>query len=338
MAAFSRLNCSSHRRSSEDVIHYLMSFLGPEDLARWTQVDWHIHTLTKEFNKSVYDVRRVLKKHFSEEEIAVWHALLKITHAMISGSTALQLLSRVQYVDSDLDVYVQEDRSRPILSWLQHCYTQVSEAGWTPSPPQYRDRAITKVYTFVRTTSTRSRSVVQLILTKSNPLEAILNFGLTCVMNFITCDSAYSLFPKLTFDHPIAVMIGGRQDICSKLYAKYEKRGWEFKDQIIPAGQPAPSKRRYVGDVYCWIVPDVFQKVKVLRGLREGPLVKYINTFTLLHRPHPVFLFKPLRSPYFESCYTRARDRSTILFVKSVDQGASDKTMQAELEAWLLKK
>ncbi|TFK57821.1 hypothetical protein BDN72DRAFT_743052, partial [Pluteus cervinus] len=155
-------------------------------------------TLTHNFYGRAFDVTRPLRKHFTLKEMSGFHTRMKYAGALISGSTALQLFERVDYPNSDLDIYVQEDRCSALLQWLDNRYLLKSIFTRYPDTIQHQGRAFSKVYTFERNFNGKN-SIVQLIVTCNSPLEAILEFSLTCVMNFITHEHAYSLFPYLTF-------------------------------------------------------------------------------------------------------------------------------------------
>ncbi|TFK62845.1 hypothetical protein BDN72DRAFT_741317, partial [Pluteus cervinus] len=153
--------------------------------------------LSHNFYGRAFDATRLLKKHFTSKELAQFHIRMKYAGALISGSAALQLFERVNYPNSDLDIYVQEDRCNGLLAWLDNRYLLKSANRWNTDDDR-PGRAISKIYTFERNFHGQ-RSVVQLVVTCNSPLEAILEFSLTCVMNFITHEHAYSLFPHFTF-------------------------------------------------------------------------------------------------------------------------------------------
>lgn len=81
-------------------------------------------------------------------------------------------------------------------------------------------------------------------------------------MNFMTADTAYSMYPKATFDKRIALKFGYEwQERTERAYEKYTERGWEFVSdltwekvkEITPA--IAPDVIRYLDDEYTWRVP-----------------------------------------------------------------------------------
>ena len=82
------------------------------------------------------------------------------------------------------------------------------------------------------------------------------------VVNFITADMAYSLYPKATFDKRIALQFGYEwHEATEKAYKKYAERGWEFFSKLTwdkaKEIQPCivPDTIRYLDDEHTWRVP-----------------------------------------------------------------------------------
>ncbi|TFK59529.1 hypothetical protein BDN72DRAFT_732535, partial [Pluteus cervinus] len=216
-------------------------------LANFAKTCKRFRTLAHSFYGRAFDATRPLKKHFIPTEIVEFHARMKYADALISGSTALQLFERMDYPNSDLDVYVQEDRSNALLSWLEDRYLLTGASRWYKDPPRMH-RAISKVYTFERNFNGQ-HSAVQLILTSDHPLEAILEFNLSCVMNFITHEHAYSLFPYSTFVRREALLMNERHH--DAMYAKYYNRGFAIAD-LLEEDICVPRATRWVNDGQCW--------------------------------------------------------------------------------------
>ncbi|TBU53566.1 hypothetical protein BD310DRAFT_937845 [Dichomitus squalens] len=72
---------------------------------------------------------------------------------------------------------------------------------------------------------------VQVIVTKNTPMECILGFHSTCVMNVISYEKAYCLFPRATLEERrtlISSSCRGRSRHRAEGLAKYERRGYKL--------------------------------------------------------------------------------------------------------------
>ncbi|KAI0832865.1 hypothetical protein BC628DRAFT_1309080, partial [Trametes gibbosa] len=102
---------------------------------------------------------------------------------------------------------------------------------------------------------------VQIIVTKNTPMEAILAFHSTCVMNVLTYEKAYCLFPRATLEERRSLLSSscrGRSKRRAVGLAKYARRGFTLlsalaPDDIEPDPAPAPaaasSTSRYTGEL-----------------------------------------------------------------------------------------
>jgi hypothetical protein len=89
-----------------------------------------------------------------------------------------------------------------------------------------------------------------------------------CVMNLITCDKAYSIFPRATFeerrsliferDNRKVILNNKDTDLVAKSREKYEKHGWSFIEAYEILQQDPLSSfakgYRYLGDSNCWSI------------------------------------------------------------------------------------
>ncbi|KAK2464969.1 hypothetical protein APHAL10511_003045 [Amanita phalloides] len=222
---------------------------------------------------------RLLSPYFSNEEIKSFRKLQLFTGTVISGSTAVQLFGRTTYPKSDLDIYVEHRYCRdvawwltsigykynPTRSWQSMSFIEAFEASKTEDDvdsesledePEYTV-GIANIFDFVRAGSERK---VQLISATRCPMEVILNYHSTCVMNVITHNMAYSLFPYATFQQRRALACGTNGGNRSWARDKYRERGWEVERRFdTPEMRSIRSDfifgRRWVGDGRCWMIP-----------------------------------------------------------------------------------
>jgi hypothetical protein len=138
----------------------------------------------------------------------------------------------------------------------------------------YFGRGVANVYNFHKINPDRK---VQLITSYYAPLEIVLNFHssklvlsgsftliyiiiLACVMNLITHERAYSLYPHATFEEGRSLVIsteGSKQESARK---KYTERGWTMvetgqDEDVRNARSDFTPCRRHIGDSRCWTIP-----------------------------------------------------------------------------------
>jgi len=120
------------------------------------------------------------------------------------------------------------------------------------------------------------RPRIQLITTSASPLELVLRFHSSkihvifariiqftlcsaCVMNMITHDKAYSIFPWATFEERRSLIHVKDLEVEMMARLKYEGRGWQFingTDVNESRDRPASFIRgpRQLGDSRCWMI------------------------------------------------------------------------------------
>jgi len=116
----------------------------------------------------------------------------------------------------------------------------------------------TQVTTFTRANDEGDEVKVQLIVTKAPPIEMILtSFYMTAVVNIISWDCAYSIFPDITFIKRKAYQLKAMTVYYSNLCEKYYRRGWlclqvpRDDDRKWTLSLQTYGSRR-VGDSKCW--------------------------------------------------------------------------------------
>ncbi|KAK5271995.1 hypothetical protein LTR40_013929, partial [Exophiala xenobiotica] len=90
------------------------------------------------------------------------------------------------------------------------------------------------------------------------PIQAILaNFYTTAVVNIVTWNKAYSLFPKETLLEKKTFMLKLMDDYFETLLRKYVRRGWDLEEIVrredyTPSSSIQPVRR--LGDRFTWTV------------------------------------------------------------------------------------
>ena len=103
------------------------------------------------------------------------------------------------------------------------------------------------MYTF----SSPGRSV-QLIITYEPPVRRMLRtFGALHVMNFVTWDRAYSIFPHLSLDATTMCFVAATKPGDLRMFDKYFHRGFSCIALDVAKSYSEVREDRCVGDRYC---------------------------------------------------------------------------------------
>ncbi|KAL0575574.1 hypothetical protein V5O48_006390 [Marasmius crinis-equi] len=280
---------------TSDDLHF--SCLDPQDIIHYSQSCKAAYQQVQSYWRRALDIYRFLSPFFSREETRQFRILQALTGTLISGSSALQFLNRTPlYPGSDLDIYVEHRYCKPIALYLQDIGYEYKPQEFQPPTleaairmgsnnmddddvggGQYAtwnddsaERGFAGVYNMIR-----GEQKIQLITAKRSPMDIILRFHSTVVMNVISYAYAYSLYPKATFQKSYGLIID-HCDGAERIFSlqKYIKRGWrmidcegdewgspeenstQFKSTGLNVGNPLgilrTSQIRHLGDPYCW--------------------------------------------------------------------------------------
>ncbi|GJE97275.1 hypothetical protein PsYK624_134910 [Phanerochaete sordida] len=225
------------------------------------------HAAARSHIARCFNVHTHLSRYFASPQ--AFRELQERTGTLISGSTALQFFNRTRYASADLDLYCTYDARAEVGWWL------IERAGYTfhpnhrqdsyfglaldearpPGAPVEEDRygnlnGISAVYCFrrrVEDADGRDREVeVQLIVAYLNPMEAVLSFHSTVVLNVISYSHAYCLYPRATLEHRLALLLLPDRRVRRGVTDKYKKRGYAVLRRI-PAS-PSLSTSSAPGD------------------------------------------------------------------------------------------
>ncbi|KAG1815347.1 hypothetical protein EV424DRAFT_1412293 [Suillus variegatus] len=330
-----RASRMKHVFSNAPIYDSIFRNLSPRTLVRLSRTCHMIHEAVTRFCQRAYNINRHLSRYFPDP--LSFRSLQARTGLIISGSSALQFLDRSFYPESDLDIYCHPGHVYEVLEWMEsfwyrfepHKYQDASwrsqvSADWDGTVSRIRvldplhylheeDRVrstrysnIAEVYNFKRFMIIDEELValqVQVIETINNPIDTIMKYHSTCVMNIITFDAAYSFYPIATFEDRSALKIPGSRHRPDVL-AKYIKRGWRayslFRpgDLARPYESPfLPNITRWVGDRHCWTVPLDTSGVE-LRGALSPSSEQFSwdpstqSGWTLLTKPSSLANFK----------------------------------------------
>ncbi|KAI9058881.1 hypothetical protein FKP32DRAFT_1680214 [Trametes sanguinea] len=275
-----------------DLIDRLFGFLGPDDIARLRRLNRRVYWSIESYSRRAWDIDHFLMKWFDRSVLVQFFDQLERCNAVISGSAALQFLSRKSpYPTSDLDIFLPMENASQFGKWLQE------DAGYIFKPRSlgmsiHFDYEIWSmplryhllpgesgmqselsfggkfdVFDFYKPAQgdahhgAAERPHVQLIVVVGDPFKHILSFHSTVVMNVITARYAASLFPYSTFVRHVAWISrrgNYRGDYRQNWRVKYESRGFKFVDDRTPAVRPIGHEFRawrFLGDAGTWMIP-----------------------------------------------------------------------------------
>ncbi|EIW56989.1 uncharacterized protein TRAVEDRAFT_81046, partial [Trametes versicolor FP-101664 SS1] len=248
--------------------------LSPQDFLRLYRTCRLARDVVATFIKVAFDVNATLKR-FVPDPLA-FRSLQARTGTLISGSIALQFFDRAVYPESDLDLYVHSQHRREVGMWLL-------SMGYTFFPSRRQDPrfkttvlnaeqsrglhyvmpGVSAIYTFRRQVGEQHLKV-QIIVARRAPMEVVLGFHSTCVMNVISYEKAYCLFPRATLEERRSLLSWssqGRSKRRAEGLVKYASRGFKMLTHLhfaeYATHQPIrsfPLKPRWIGDTDTWVL------------------------------------------------------------------------------------
>ncbi|KAH8092515.1 hypothetical protein BXZ70DRAFT_951211 [Cristinia sonorae] len=262
-----------------NIIHDVIIFyLTPLEFLRLSRTCKLVHSIVRSYIKRTFNINRFLSRFFTDP--VSFRALQARTGTLISGSSALQFFDRTFYPKSDLDLYLQPFADREVAEWLfldgfkfvpnatqpNDWEDAIEEAttrlrNWNP---MYPSRSIHAVFDFSKPSphDPKVTLIVQCMVSQTTPIEIIMLFHSTCVMNVISWEKAYSLYPVATLHERrslISVMDKDASGGQAAAMVKYAERGFEMLRHIIhrmDVVDPSfPTTPRFMGDGMCWTLP-----------------------------------------------------------------------------------
>jgi hypothetical protein len=231
----------------------LWQHLGIQDIVNLTRTCKALQPLYRRLVNTQWNLNNRLKR-FVEDPME-FRRTLGMCGAIISGSFALQYFARVVWPESDLDIFAQQDHFESLSAFLtmREGYRLTDERLLE----DYASVGVRKVLVYRRTGS-EAVSEVQVILVETPPAIAVLKgFYMTAVVNFISCNKAFAIFPRQTFVQKRTYLLRDVDDHQSKLVKKYERRGWTTKrglDSHLDTARDSLKGCRWAGDQKSWTI------------------------------------------------------------------------------------
>ncbi|KAI0635011.1 hypothetical protein C8Q77DRAFT_1156368 [Trametes polyzona] len=269
----------------------ILSFCAPQVLLRLARVSKAAYCAVSDYKRRAFNVDKRLSRFFSDP--LAFRTLQARTATVISGSFALQFFDRTYYPDSDLDLYAHPDRGfievglylqsegyvyEP-YSWQLDDFCEEAERlcedikkplsridDEAEFASLYDMSSMRAVYTFVRrraadTLEGSATRQVQIIVSRTSPMASLLDFHSTCVMNMITYNAAYALYPHATFVRGVTLAINDKAPNARDALVKYSHRGWRTIANPSPLTFSLEPRAfqlnapRWVSDEHSWAIP-----------------------------------------------------------------------------------
>ncbi|KAI3336855.1 hypothetical protein HD806DRAFT_474993 [Xylariaceae sp. AK1471] len=187
--------------------------------------------------------------------------------ALIAGSFALQFFANKFWPESDLDISLREGGN--VNRFGQYLVEaegyelatthEINTFDYHEPLTGERIRGsqpllISRVLTYIKprdggdsSLSTGEKCKVQLIATYGQPVRAILNrYYTSCIVNFISWNKAYCIFPRATLLFHETVSLMEPVDRNVELHNKYSRRGWRLRTSpaFFRRDHPEPQRKK----------------------------------------------------------------------------------------------
>ncbi|THH14635.1 hypothetical protein EW146_g5727 [Bondarzewia mesenterica] len=174
------------------------------------------------YSRHAFDITRLLSRYFPDP--AAFRALQARTSMVIFGLNALDFFGRARHghvgAHSELEISVSSDMVEEVGAWLQDVgyvfvptlsQSDAFEYAVSYMEDEYERRealgefvgGVAGVHHFIKSTEGLK---VRVTAALRSPIEVVLSLQCTCAMNFITHETAYSLYPHATFESRVALV------------------------------------------------------------------------------------------------------------------------------------
>ncbi|KAK7696087.1 hypothetical protein QCA50_000730 [Cerrena zonata] len=188
----------------------VLSYCTPATFLRLSRTSQSAHAAVKSYMGRAFRLDSIYTRFFTSP--VAFRQMQARTGALVSGSAALQFFDRSYYPEADMDIYVFAGFRFEVAEFLfqdgyefvpeehQKSKFQLAALDSELNIGEYEFKGVITVFTFEKKKVDGKVVKAQIVLAANGPFEAILGFHSTCVMNVISCDTAYSLYPKATFE------------------------------------------------------------------------------------------------------------------------------------------
>ncbi|KAL1937077.1 hypothetical protein VTO73DRAFT_15132 [Trametes versicolor] len=281
-----------------NVVYYnLFSHLSPLELARLCKTSRDVRFAVNDYIQSVYNPHRLLSPFF--RDVSSFRSLQARTGSLISGHSALHFFNRSLRPTDPLDVYVYFHHRREVVDWLLDSgfrfSPSITQASGLDYAVEQGRRMQNETYPpdswecliFYRDGSHRN-ATVRVYIAMRSPMEMILHSHSTCMMNVISYEKAYCLFPRPTLHEHRGLLMKIKQG--HDVWRVYEiedvqARGFAMLDGLEPkelalscASSSFALGWRWIDDSASWVIHFDTHDI-------PPPPVRRTNSSALTHDP-----------------------------------------------------
>ncbi|KAI0349674.1 hypothetical protein OH77DRAFT_1414569, partial [Trametes cingulata] len=239
------------------------------------------HATVGAYLKTAFDINALLTRFFHDP--VAFRTIQARTATLISGTFALQFFDRNSRPASDLDLHVHPHHRREVGRWLLSigyvfAPRRGQNADFEITVRRHPDNAglqfiapgVTGILTFYKTTEGQPLKI-RIVVARRTPMEVIMGFRSTCVMNVITFERAYCIFPLATVEQHVslpAYSSQGRSPRRAEVLNRDAEKGFDTlcllsSTELLATGALSPFKLgpRWLGDMDTWVVPLVTEGI-----------------------------------------------------------------------------
>ncbi|KAI9026223.1 hypothetical protein DFJ74DRAFT_766588 [Hyaloraphidium curvatum] len=204
--------------------------LPPDALFRLARASKLMHAVVSAYAVRAFDPDPAIARFFADP--ARFRRVLGKARAAVSGSFPLQILGRVMYPGSDMDIYVHASGAVDLCAFMlaEEGYAYQAEAEELArakgNPLEALRRRLSNIEHEIESglgreawetyfghfallhfqrTAPAGELTVQIIVCRGSPFASIMRFHSTCVMNILTHRHLFSLYPSTTFSRLAAL-------------------------------------------------------------------------------------------------------------------------------------
>ncbi|KAI0825484.1 hypothetical protein BC629DRAFT_1277090 [Irpex lacteus] len=263
-----------------DVYHEILAYLDTKDIVRSQRICKNTGRLYAAGFTKWFNIYRHLSNFFHDPN--TFRCLQAQTGAIVAGSYALQFFIRQDFTEPNLDIYVHRD-AKEILEQYDRALAYLDNSGsddgvelWDSDGHYIRDTwGIVGKLGFEKVGAATKRKV-QLIIVDGTPLKVIIESHSTCVLNFLTFDTAYCLYPRATIVEKKSLLLKDIEDVKPGVRAavrKYRRRGFTFIQLAEENDEELfhLKKVRWAMDLHAWSfdLPKLPQPYRLFTNYRS---------------------------------------------------------------------
>ncbi|KAI0349669.1 hypothetical protein OH77DRAFT_1424455 [Trametes cingulata] len=250
--------------------------LTPLELIRLGKTCRSLQGLVNDYIRSAFHPHRLLSTFF--RDVPAFRSIQAQTASLISGPAALNFFDRNDsHADWPLDIIVYFHHRTLVAHWLIACgYTFVASMAQSPDldftitegalarkEVSYEEMAVCDVLLFHKACANKSL-VINLVITTRSPAEVILHAHSTCLLNIISYERAYCMYPRATLHDRRSLLVRasgkewrGRADELEEMI----DRGYDVVDTLFHEDFNLPDEHRcftlgwrWIDDPFAWVI------------------------------------------------------------------------------------